>query len=129
MRRLALLAALVLAAPSVVAAQPGATPPQNPDDEVPTGRTPTQPTYQPTYQPAYQYPTYHYETRYALPPPVMPEAKSEGTGVMLALGTTIAGYAMLGSAANHSEGGGSRWPAIDRFGPRPVKTQARRVTR
>jgi hypothetical protein len=94
MRRLAVLAALVLV-PAIATAQPGLTNPQHPDDEVPaTHRAPVQPTY------AYEAPS-----PYSYPAPVVPEAKSEGVATALSIGAITAGFAMIGSGAQNGRDG------------------------
>jgi hypothetical protein len=100
MRSIAVVAALLFAS-SVVHAQPGLTPPQEPDGEQPRAAAPTPPP-----PPAYLYEVTPYVLA-PMPAPIMPERKSEGTATMLSLGTTAAGFAFLAAAGRQdSDSGG-----------------------
>jgi hypothetical protein len=97
--RLAVIAALLLV-PSIAAAQPGLTNPQNPDDEQPsTHRQPLAPVYAPVYS------TVERPTPYAYPAPIASEQKSEGVATALAIGATTAGFMMIGSGASRGGDG------------------------
>ncbi|MBA2538873.1 MAG: hypothetical protein H0V17_04495 [Deltaproteobacteria bacterium] len=95
--KLAVISALVLGLSSVAVAQPGLTPVQEPDRELP------QPA--PSRPPAPVY--YQYEQPMPAPIMVVPNpVKSEGTATMLALGTTAAGFVLM-AAGGQSGGDGA----------------------
>ncbi len=105
MRIAAVVLAAVLGSSVTAAAQPGLTPPQEPDGEQPTNG-PTLPPSPPPPMPGY----YVYgpaPVPMAMPAPMIEgKTKSEGTATMLALGTTAGGFALLAAAGNQNEGGG-----------------------
>ncbi len=101
--RIAAVVALTLATlTSVAAAQPGMTPVQAGDEEVPGNRGATIPAPPAGY---YVYGPMAQPQPMAAPVIEGSSMKSEGTATMLALGTTAAGFALLAAAGKQQEGG------------------------
>lgn len=98
--RIAAVAVALATLSSVAAAQPGMTPAQAPDEEVPGNRGATVPAPPPGYY------VYGPMAQPMPAPTIEGSMKSEGTATMLSLGTTAAGFALLAAAGKQENGGG-----------------------
>ncbi len=99
--RIAAVVALTLATlSSVAAAQPGMTPVQSGDEEVPGNRGATIPAPPPGYY------VYGPMAQPMPAPAIEGSMKSEATATMLSIGTTAAGFALIAAAGKQQDGAG-----------------------
>lgn len=97
--RIAAIAVALATLSSVAAAQPGMTPVQAPDEEVPGNRSATVPAPPPGYY------VYGPMAQPMPAPAIEGSMKSEGTATMLSIGTTAAGFALLAASGKQQNGG------------------------